>query len=243
MKRIGLTIPISLPEPLYQRLRRLKHGIRAVRGRPPVRNLLGDRDIEWSWVASRLGPGPGAALDFGTGGSHLGLIAAQRGFDVTSVDLGPIEWPYVHPKLKFLAGDILEIPLPVDHFDVVINCSTVEHVGLAGRYGVVDPRSDGDLEAMVRLRSLMKRAAVMLLTIPVGVDAVFAPITRIYGSARLPRLIDGFEIVEEVYWVKDSHNRWVLADKTMAMSSRASAGSWDPMKNVYALGCHMLRRP
>jgi len=52
--------------------------------------------------------------------------------------------------------DILKVDLPAKHFDLVINWSTVEHVGLAGRYGVTKSRPDGDLEAMARLRDLMK---------------------------------------------------------------------------------------
>ncbi len=104
------------------------------------RNLSGDRDIEWSWVAAQMPSGPGEALDFGHGGSHLGLIAAQRGFNVTAVDLEPARWFYQHPCLRFIQGDILRLPLPAGHFDLVINCSTVEHVGLVGRYGVIGGR-------------------------------------------------------------------------------------------------------
>ncbi|HOT90771.1 MAG TPA: DUF268 domain-containing protein [Anaerolineae bacterium] len=186
--------------------------------------------------------GPGEALDFGPGGSHLALIAAQRGFNVTAIDLGPVHWPYVHPGLRFIRGDLLKLPLPREHFDLVINCSTVEHVGLAGRYGVTEDRPDGDLEAMARLRELMKPGGVMLLTVPVGQDAVFAPLTRIYGRQRLPRLLDGYTVEKQVFWVKDRENRWVQADKETAWNFEASAGSWDPLQNAYALGCFVLRK-
>jgi SAM-dependent methyltransferase len=187
--------------------------------------------------------GPGEALDFGTGGSHLALMAAQRDFNVTAVDLEPVQWPYVHPRLRFIQGDILKLPLPREHFDLVINCSTVEHVGLVGRYGVTENRPDGDLEAMAHLQGLMKPGGVMLLTIPVGQDAVFAPLCRVYGRERLPRLLDGYIVEKEAFWVKDDENRWVLCDRETALSFKASAGSWDAMQNVYALGCFVLRRP
>lgn len=221
----------------------LRKAVRRVRGmdRPSIPNLLGDRDIEWSWTASQMPSGPGEALDFGTGGSHLGLIAAQRGFKVTAVDLGKVEWHYTHPELRFIQGDIARLPLPAEHFDLVINCSTVEHVGLVGRYGVKESRPDGDLEAMVRLRELMKPGGLMLLAIPVGRDAVFTPLCRVYGAERLPRLLDGFTVENEIYWVKDSANRWVLCQKQTALNSKASAGSWNALQNVYALGCFVLR--
>jgi len=187
--------------------------------------------------------GPGEALDFGTGGSHLALMAAQRDFNVTAVDLEPVQWPYVHPRLRFIQGDILKLPLPREHFDLVINCSTVEHVGLVGRYGVTENRPDGDLEAMAHLQGLMKPGGVMLLTVPVGQDAVFAPLCRVYGRERLPRLLDGYIVEKEAFWVKDQENCWVQADKETALSFQASAGSWDPLQNVYALGCFVLRKP
>ncbi len=228
----------SLPGRVVRRFKRL-----ITAEQPRIPNLRGDRHIEWSWVASQVPSGQGNALDFGPGGSHLALIAAQRDFNVTAVDLEPTWWPYVHPRLRFIRGDILKLPLPKKHFDLVINCSTVEHVGLAGRYRVTESRSDGDLEAMARIRELMKPAGIMLLTIPVGQDAVFAPLTRIYGKERLPGLLDGFDVEKEVFWIKDQKNRWTLCDKETALSFKASAGSWNAKQNIYALGCFVLRKP
>ncbi|MDI6704407.1 MAG: hypothetical protein QME40_07045 [bacterium] len=47
----------------------------------PDSTLAGDRDVEWSWIASQMPSGLGEALDFGCGPiSYLGLIAAHRGF-------------------------------------------------------------------------------------------------------------------------------------------------------------------
>ncbi len=245
MHRVSVAVPVYLPGWLHQLLRVLKHKLIPTRAHTCCGvNLLGDRDIEWSWVASYMPSGPGEALDFGNGGSHLGLIAAQRGFNVMAVDLEPVQWPYVHPRLRFVQGDILKLPLSKRHFDLVINCSTVEHVSLVGRYGVTVSRPDGDLEAMACLRELMKRGAVMLLTIPIGQDAVFAPLCRVYGAQRLPQLLEGYQVEKQVFWVKDTHqNQWVLCDRDTALNFKASAGSWDPLQNVYALGCFVLRRP
>ena len=123
-----------------------------------------------------------------------------------------------------------------------MNCSTVKHVGLAGRYGVTVNRPEGDLEAMSRLRELLKPGGVMLLTIPVGRDEMFAPQCRVYGTQRLPRLLAGYTVGKEVFWVKDSRNRWIEFDKKSALNFKASVGSRDPLENVYALGCFVLRR-
>ena len=205
-------------------------------------NLAGDRDIEWSWVSSQMPSGPGKALDFGPGTSSLGLMAVQRGFRVIAVDLEPVQWYYFHPELEFIQGDILKLSLPPKHFDLVINCSTVEHVGLAGRYSVAESSPDGDLEAMAHLRELMKPGGIMLLTIPIGQDAVFVPFCRVYGAERLPRLLGGFNVQKEAFWVKDNHNRWILAGRETALNFQTSAGSWNPLSNIYALGCFVLER-
>ena len=242
---ITLRIPSLIFHPLRMLKRRLSGAFQKsdhVVIKSCQANLLGDRDIEWSWVASQIPSGPGEALDFGNGGSLLGLIAAQRGFDVTAVDLEVVEWPYVHPRLHFKQGDILKLPLSKEHFDLAINCSTVEHVGLVGRYGVTESRADGDLEAMARLRELMKPGGIMVLTVPLGQDAIFAPVTRIYGGQRLPRLLADYEIKRGEYWVKDERNRWILSDRETALSFQSFAGSWDALQNVYALGCFVLRR-
>ncbi len=203
-------------------------------------NLMGDRDVEWSWIAARLPSGPGDALDFGAGCGLPALMAAQRGFNVTAVDLQPQDWPFAHPRLRFLQGDILDLPLPESAFDLVINCSTVEHVGLAGRYGIAESLPDGDLAAMARLRALMRPTGTMLLTIPLGRDAVFAPRCRIYGAKRLPLLLAGYSAVEELYWCKDERNRWTISGRGTALDFVAVADSLDPLENRCALGCFRL---
>lgn len=208
---------------------------------PRMPNLLGDRDVEWAFVAAHLPDAPGRVLDFGPGGSALSLVAAEAGFAVTAVDLEAVQPPYVHPAIEYLRGDILQLDL-AGGFDVVINCSTVEHVGLPGRYGVTEENVVGDLEAMARLQALMKPAGRMLLTVPVGRDAVFAPLCRVYGDERLPRLLEGFRIDVERYWVKDTSNRWIPAARDTALAFEPWAGSPDPLQSIYALGCFVIRK-
>jgi SAM-dependent methyltransferase len=203
---------------------------------PTSLDLSGDRDIEWSWVASRLPDGPGEVLDFGAGGSNLSLIAAQRGFNVTAIDLRVIHRPYVYPRISFIQGDILKIDLPKTFFDIVINCSSVEHVGIVGRYGVTKMHDDGDLKAMERIRSFMKPEGIMILTIPVGCDAVFPPFHRVYGTKRLPILLNTYTVDKEEFWLKNDQNIWVITDKQIALRKESQ-------ERLYGLGCFVLKRP
>lgn len=224
------TVAVRVPIPAWV-LNRLS---RTTAGAEPVVTLAGDRDVEWSWVASQIPTGPGDALDFGTGGSHLAFVAAQRGFRVAALDLQPVRWAYAHPDLSFVQGDLLQLSLPPRRFDLVINCSTVEHVGLTGRYGVGAPSPDGDLTAMAYLRGLMKPGAAMVLTIPVGRDAVIGSLHRVYGPQRLGRLLDGYDVEKQQYWAKNPQNVWMLVDRPDALTVEPSA-------HLYALGCFVLR--
>ena len=201
----------------------------------PHLDLSGDRDIEWSWVNANMPEGPGFALDFGPGGSQLATVAALRGFDTIGVDLLDKERPFLLPTLRFINGDILKLNLPHNHFDLIINCSTVEHVGITGRYNVQEENENGDLVAMQRLRQLMKPNGVQLLTMPVGVDAVWRPLHRIYGKLRLPLLLHGYKVLSATCFIKDRYNRWVLTDENIAYGIETAP-------TVYGLGCYKIVR-
>lgn len=205
---------------------------------PPPPNLRGDRHIEYSWIVANMPEGPGKALDFGTGPgwSWMGLVAARKGFEVIGVDIQPAAWPYVHPAFRFVQGDIFKLNLPSEHFDLIINCSSIEHVGLAGHYKGTKSRPDGDLEAMAVLKNILKIGKDILLTIPVGRDRIFRPLHRVYGEKRLPILIEGWEVMKEEYWVKDDMNRWICVEKAVALNK-------EPIEHCYGLGLFILRRP
>lgn len=203
--------------------------------------------MEWSFCAAQMPTGPGEAIDFGCGGSNIGLLAAQKGFHVTAINIEPVQWAYVHPNLQFLKGDLFNVSLPKSHFDLIINCSTVEHVGLVGRYGVTENHIDGDLDSMSLLSELLKPNGIMIMTIPCGEDAVFSPFHRVYGEQRLPSLLKNFFLDLEEYWVKNDDNQWASCTRTIALSFKSlsfkpSSLQDIPFKNVYALGCFVLRK-
>jgi len=78
-------------------------------------------------------------------------------------------------------------------FDVAFSISSFEHDGL-GRYG--DPiNPDGDLEAMRKMKRLVKPGGLMFLALPVGKDVLAWNAHRIYGRHRLPLLLQGWEVV------------------------------------------------
>jgi hypothetical protein len=114
---------------------------------------------------------------------------------------------------------------------------------LPGRYDVNAPEQDGDLRAMRKMRELLKPGGLMLMTIPAGHDAVIAPFHRVYGEQRLPRLLEGFQINEQCYWVKDKENCWVSSTRDAALQYVATGGGTDVSHCSYALACFVLSKP
>ena len=195
-------------------------------------SLEGDRWVEWSFCLARLADGPGATLDFGAD-IGFSLAAAQRGHRVTALDRVETSPAFRHEHVEFVYADILDRPLSDARFDQVINCSSVEHVGLAGRYGSTEA-PDGDLEAMSIMRDLLAPKGRMILTVPVGRDLVCPPLHRVYGDDRLPRLFEGYAVNEEQFWWKEpSLSAWTRTDRGTALHTEGSA-------SFYSLGLFVL---
>jgi hypothetical protein len=205
-------------------------------------DLFGDREIEWAFVTARMPQGPREVLDFGGSLGQLSIAAAERGFHVVTLDLDAERFPWKHPNVDFVCGDLLKVDLPDQHFDLILNCSSVEHVGLQGRYGVATEETDGDLQAMRRFRELMKPGGRMLMTIPCGQDAAIIPWHRVYGAQRLPKLLTGYAIEQEEFWMKQRDNRWYLCRRDEALAVMPKGHPTDPTLCSYALGCFVLKR-
>lgn len=194
--------------------------------------LEGDRAIEWSWVVENLPNTPSKILDFGCVGSVLTCISSRLGHTVTAIDLREIE--YEMNDVKFIKQDFLTLDFGNDTFDIILNSSTIEHVGLPNRYGATEVK-DGDIIAMGKLAGLLKENGKMILTIPVGIDDIYTPLHRIYGMERLPLLLKSYRIIKEEFWFKNNAFKWVKCSKKTALNIKGSY-------NSYALGLFLLEK-
>jgi SAM-dependent methyltransferase len=204
--------------------------------RGQTENLLGSRDVEWSWVAAHLPENPGFVLDFGCGSyTYLSLIASMKGGQVTAFDRQDDFLQFKNKNIEIVTGDILDTDFGEKRFDVIINCSSIEHVGLSGRYDSTDV-PDGDLIAMKKLKGLLKNSSsTMILTVPVGKDGVFPPLHRVYGTQRLALLLAGFEVKAKEFWAKASGaTSWTLVSEQEALAVTSS-------ESFYALGLFILK--
>lgn len=199
-------------------------------------DLTGDRDVEWAWTAAHIPPNVDRVLDLGPATSFTPLIAAFGAREVIAFDLDPPLVPFSAPNLVYTKGDILRGVLPDGLFDVIVNCSTTEHIGLSGRYGSIE-EPDGDLRAMALLRERMASpGARMIFTVPVGRDSVQRPYHRIYGPDRLPKILVGYKVLKQAYYAKPSTpNVWVPVERSVALAVNGSP-------RFYALGLFVLTR-
>lgn len=207
-----------------------------------MKTLAGDRGVEWGFVMENLPPcGMGKrVLDFGPMDNfYLSHDASNKGYTVIAVGLENIFVP--HPGIQYIRQDIMAVEFD-EPFDYILNASTVEHVGL-GRYN--DPvGEDLDLAAMRKLRGWMRLDGdgIQFLTVPVGVDAVVGYYHRVYGLNRLPRLLEGYAILKEQYWVKaEDDSAWIECTRGRALEEIPGQVPEPSMLNLsYALGCFVL---
>ncbi len=217
----------------YEMGRRAWHAIRSaltpVDPALALAALRSPRDMERAWATLHMPAGPGAALELGPRGAYLGLAAARRGFCVTAVDEEPVAWPYDHPGIAFVRGDVRALPLAEALYDLVINCGALA-------------RLEDDLEIMARLRRLLKTGGVMLLTAPLGQDVHLPPHGRVYGAERLARLLAGFTVERADYWIKQGREGWKPCGQETALQADIAPRSRDAVRRAYGLGCFILRK-
>jgi SAM-dependent methyltransferase len=189
-------------------------------------------------------------LDFGCGNRELAVECVARGHRVVAVDLEPRPALESEPSLCFWRGDLRRCPDSWRaSFDLALAVSTLEHCGLAGRYGVEASELGADLACSVKLRYLLKPDGRALVTVPVGADAVFPPWHRVYGRRRLPRLLDGWDVEESAFFVKRTERApgqpdvWRHCSEDEALDSESAAwGGPERGRFLYALGCFVLCR-
>jgi SAM-dependent methyltransferase len=235
-----ILIPVSVPIWAHGPLLKLKRKL--VPPAPVVKNIDGERYVEWSFLSREMPDGPGEAIDFGCENGFMSLVAAEKGFHVLAIDLQQQSFLFEHRSIEFRLGDFLRLDLPEDHFDLILNCSSVEHVGVAGRYGITASENDGDLEALQKFARVLKARGAVLMTAPCGRDAVMAPWCRVYGEQRLPRLLAPFAMEKERYWIKDDKNRWVEVARKQALDFPTRHDPANPHGCSYALGGFVLRK-
>jgi SAM-dependent methyltransferase len=175
----------------------------------PVLAACNERIVEIPFVHRALPcPFEGRVLDVGCRESVLSFELSCMGFEVWGIDIRPQLIKF--PGVNYVQADVCRNPFVPGSFDVVIACSSIEHVGFL-TYDNREFSSDGDAVAIKAIRQLMGSGGRLILTVPFGRPGE-TNWYRVYNYGRLHELLSPslFQVQSEKFWVKDDV-RWIPA--------------------------------
>jgi len=150
-------------------------------------NYYGSTD-SWLYEALEHFPIRGKrVLVFGSENPWYEVMAQEFGAKEVTV----VEWNSRadHQGIFYLSPSVLGN----EQFDCALSVSSFEHDGL-GRYGdTLDPY--GDLTAMLQAKRNVVHNGCLFLAVPIGKDALVWNAHRVYGSLRLPLLLQNWELL------------------------------------------------
>ncbi len=193
-----------------------------------------DRMIEYAFIMRELKAKCGRILDVGCTAPYniIPLILAESGFEVCGIDIR--DFKIRHPNFTFYKGDIRRTNFQDNFFDWVIAVSSIEHIGMKGRY---DSREDplGDRKAILEMIRILKKDGKILMTVPFGKTRVIGSSHRVYDSIGLNSLIKRLKIIKEEFYIKNRKGYWIKYNRKIATS-------FDSPNKGYAIACLKLTK-
>jgi SAM-dependent methyltransferase len=140
---------------------------------------------------------------------------------VTAVDLR--SYPFSHPDLRSIQGDLLAQSLPAESFDAAVAVSVIEHCGLSG-YGEA-PREEGDRQVVARIHGLLRPGGRFLLSVPYGRAGESRKGWRVYDAEGLAALLGDFRVEAAQYFLGLGREHWTpVAPEALAEVESARRG-------------------
>ena len=168
------------------------------------------RMIEYSFVIRKLASlEKGKVLDVGCTArlNFLPAALASIGWEVYGVDMRQFKFRF--PNFHFVLGDITNTDFPDNFFDAVCAVSTLEHIGLSGRYGISTHDPEGDVKALREMRRILRGGGRLLVTLPCGKEKRQTTLNRVYSRDSLEKLFSKWEIKDKVFYTQDNEGFWV----------------------------------
>jgi len=168
------------------------------------------RMIEYSFVIGKLASlVKGKVLDVGCVArlNFLPATLASIGWEVYGIDVRQFKFRF--PNFHFVLGDITRTDFPDSFFDAVYAVSTLEHIGLSGRYGIGNYDPEGDAKAVGEIRRILRGGGRLLVTLPCGKEKRQTTLNRVYTQDGLKELFSNWEIKDKVFYTQDNEGFWI----------------------------------
>jgi len=175
------------------------------------------RVIEYPFAVQKLGSAQGKkVLDIGCTSKWnvLPAMLAELGWEVYGIDIR--EMKFRHPNFHFVGEDIRHTSFPNDFFDSVCAISTIEHIGLGGRFGVNKDDPQGDVKAVREVQRIIRPGGTFLVTVPYGQRALVHPLHKVYDKAQLKELFGAWRTKQEIYYARDEEGYWEIVTEEEA---------------------------
>ncbi|PKO01330.1 MAG: hypothetical protein CVU42_00550 [Chloroflexi bacterium HGW-Chloroflexi-4] len=194
---------------------------------------INERTIEYPWIAENIAELEKCqVLDVG---AKEGLpstdILLNNSNIVYTIDINTTLITQTTNNLIIKKGDIRATPFESGFFDAVIAVSTLEHIGIPGRYGIEKLDDSGDFKAMSEIHRILKPGGKVFVTLPYGFGKSL-PLNRLYNDARINTLFEKFAITKKEYFrYSTQYEMWFKVREPFA-----SENDWD-IEPWYSLGC------
>jgi len=204
-------------------------------------NIVNERSIEYSFVFMNIGKPPATVLDVGCSGSDFPEVLAAHGFDVYGIDIR--NYHIENPTFSFIKGNIMNTPFSDNIFDIITAISTIEHLGMSGRYRIEEDIPSADKNAIKEIKRIIKKNGRFIMTVPYGRFTILKPWHKVYDDKNLEELIADFSVLKEKYFIRNRNGCWISTTKEAASKivPYIIAKSGIVLIHQYALACLVLK--
>ncbi|MBU1173346.1 MAG: class I SAM-dependent methyltransferase [Proteobacteria bacterium] len=153
-------------------------------------SVLDGRTTEYGFALSKLVRLPvGKLLDIGcvTRVNPIVSTMCELGWKVYGMDIR--DYRYTHPNFKFVKGDITQKILEDNFFNAITAISTLEHIGVGGRYGIRGEDGLAPTRAMANIKRLLKPGGTLVITLPYRKSPEESTMGRTYTPSMINKLL------------------------------------------------------
>jgi SAM-dependent methyltransferase len=182
--------------------------------------FIDERVVEYPWLIANIDPGEGRLLDAGSALNFDYLLKhpAIANKDISILTLEPEPKCYWQDRISYLFGDLRDIPIKDNWFDLVVSISTIEHVGLDNSIYSENPtfaeqKSKDFLTVISELKRITKIGGKVYITVPYGQYTNFGWYQQ-FNAEMIDSVISTFapSKLKETYFCYESGG-WKIGDK------------------------------